>query len=172
LESFAELPDRSIIYHVDQDDIFDVHRRIGGKFCLSGGVPNFVLAYRSPAEVRACCKKVIDGVAKDGGYIMDASAIMQNDTRVENVRAMTEFTREYGVYSSGRAAPAAEAKTAAPAGASSRPQPKIRPGVCVPWEEKRKELKPISGDEDLVRRVWENIDGLGNVYIWQCLLSF
>jgi hypothetical protein len=29
---------------------------------------------------------------------MDASAIMQNDTSIENIRAMTEFTREYGVY--------------------------------------------------------------------------
>ena len=46
----------------------------------------------------ACCKKVIDGVARDGGYIMDASAIMQDDTKAENLRAMTDFTREYGVY--------------------------------------------------------------------------
>ena len=44
------------------------------------------------------CKKVIDGVARDGGYIMDAGAIMQQDPQVENVRAMTDFTREYGVY--------------------------------------------------------------------------
>jgi hypothetical protein len=37
-------------------------------------------------------------VAGNGGYIMDASAIMQNDSKVENVKAMTDFTREYGVY--------------------------------------------------------------------------
>ena len=42
---------------------------------------------------------MIDGVAGNGGYIMDASAIMQNDTNIENLRAMTETTREYGVYS-------------------------------------------------------------------------
>ena len=29
---------------------------------------------------------------------MDAGAIMQDDTKVENLRAMTDFTREYGVY--------------------------------------------------------------------------
>jgi len=46
------------------------------------------------------------------------------------------------------------------------------PGVCVPWEEKRKELPRISGDEQLMKQVWENIDSLGYVYIWQCLLSF
>lgn len=47
-----------------------------------------------------------------------------------------------------------------------------RPGVCIPWEEKVKELPKISGDEKLVRKVWEDIDALGYVYIWQCLLSF
>jgi hypothetical protein len=47
-----------------------------------------------------------------------------------------------------------------------------RPGVCVPWEEKVKELKEIQADKELVQKVWEDIDGLGYVYIWQCLLSF
>ncbi len=98
LQSFAELPDRSIIYHVDQGDIFRVHKEIGHKFCISGGIPNFLLSYGTENEVRDHCKKVIDGVAADGGYIMDASAIMQNDTSVENLKAMTDFTREYGVY--------------------------------------------------------------------------
>ncbi len=43
-------------------------------------------------------KRFIDGVARDGGYVMDASAIIQNDAQIENVKAMTDFTREYGVY--------------------------------------------------------------------------
>ena len=98
LETFAELPDASFIYHVDRDDIFEVHKALGGRFCLSGGVPNDLLAFGTPDQVRARCKAVIDGVAGDGGYVMDASAIMQNDAKIENVRAMTEFTREYGAY--------------------------------------------------------------------------
>ena len=51
-------------------------------------------------------------------------------------------------------------------------KPKIAPGVCIPWEEKRKELPEISGDEALVKQVWEDVDGLAYMYIWQCLLSF
>jgi hypothetical protein len=98
LDSFAELPERSIVYHVDHGDIFKVHKVLGDKFCISGGIPNWLLATGTPAEVRDYCKKVIDGVAGDGGYIMDASAIVQNDAKVENIKAMTEFTREYGVY--------------------------------------------------------------------------
>ncbi|MCD6395234.1 MAG: hypothetical protein J7M40_17250 [Planctomycetes bacterium] len=98
LDSFAELPDGGIIYHVDTGDIFKVHKKLGHKFCLSGGVPNYLLSYGTPDEVRDVCRKIIDGVAKDGGYIMDASAIIQNDAKVENIKAMTDFTREYGAY--------------------------------------------------------------------------
>jgi len=98
LKSFAELPDGAIVYHVDKGDIFEVHKAIGEKFCISGGIPNYLLGYCTPNEVRSYCKKVIDGVARDGGYIMDASAIIQNDAKVENIKAMTEFTCEYGLY--------------------------------------------------------------------------
>ena len=98
LDRFAELPDASIVYHCDRDDIFEVHKKLGHKFAISGGVPNDLLAYGTTDQVRERCKAIIDGVAGDGGYIMDASAIMQNAAKVENVQAMTDFTREYGVY--------------------------------------------------------------------------
>jgi len=97
LETFRELPAGSIIYHVDRGDIFLAHQIFGDKFCLSGGIPND-LFHREPEEVKAYCKKVIDGVAQDGGYIMDAGAIIQNDARVDCIQALTEFTREYGQY--------------------------------------------------------------------------
>ena len=172
LDSFAELPDASIVYHVDQGDIFEVHRRIGHKFCLSGGIPNFLLAYGTPEQVRQEVKKVIDGVGRDGGYILDASAIVQNAATVENVRAMTDAAREYGIYSS--SAPAPEAGEAQPSGIDNPDwtRSSVAPGVCVPWDEKKTELPAISGDEALVKTIWENVDALGNMYIWQCLLSF
>jgi hypothetical protein len=47
-----------------------------------------------------------------------------------------------------------------------------KPGVCVPWEEKVKELPPIVANEQLVRKVWEDNDALAYTYIWQILLSF
>lgn len=181
LDSFAELPEASIIYHVDQGDILKAHQKLGHKFCLSGGIPNFLLSYGTPEQVRQCCKRVIDEVGHDGGYIIDASAIMQNDTNAENLRAMTDFTREYGVYSTAASAlPAVESKqsgslgTGNPAAFLANPPRSARskPGVCIPWEEKAAELPQITGDEALLRRVWENVDGLANMYIWQCLLSF
>jgi uroporphyrinogen-III decarboxylase len=172
LEAFSELPEQSIVFHIDQSDIFRAHKVLGSKFCLSGGVPNFLLAYGSPDEVRAHCKKIIDGVAGDGGYIMDASAIMQNDSRVENVRAMTDFTREYGQYSSSADASPIPDIIVPPTPMGVIPESRVKPGACLPWEIKEKELSKITGDAALVRNVWENIDSLGNLYIWHCLLSF
>ncbi|NLH15749.1 MAG: hypothetical protein GX455_04130 [Phycisphaerae bacterium] len=51
-------------------------------------------------------------------------------------------------------------------------QPKIKPGVCIPWEEKRRELPNITGDEELFKRIWEDNEALAYMYIWQVLLSF
>jgi hypothetical protein len=55
----------------------------------------------------------------------------------------------------------------------SEPQPPQRPpGTCVPWQEIRRQMPQIAGDEEMVKRIWEEIDALGYMYIWQVLLSF
>ncbi len=58
------------------------------------------------------------------------------------------------------------------AGRSVYQQGPRRPGVCIPWEEKLAELPQITGDAELCRRVWEDVDGLAYTYIWHCLVSF
>jgi len=47
-----------------------------------------------------------------------------------------------------------------------------KPGVCIPWEEKLREIPEISGDPALAKKIWEDVDGLGYTYIWHCLVSF
>lgn len=49
---------------------------------------------------------------------------------------------------------------------------KVKPGVCIPWQEKMKELPEISGDKQLFQKVWEDNEALAYTYIWQILLSF
>ena len=124
---------------------------------------------------------MIDGVAQEGGYIVDAGAIMQNDISIENMKALTDFTREYGVYSSGSSQSAAGNTQITPPpdaifgsgyGMPKYPGLKVKPGVCIPWEEKLNELPGISGNIELLQRVWEDSDAHGNTFIWQCLLSF
>jgi len=47
----------------------------------------------------------------------------------------------------------------------------LPPGVCYPWEEKKKEYAALLGDETIVKKVWEDIDQLAYIYIWFCLIS-
>jgi hypothetical protein len=98
LASIAELPEQSIVFHIDRSDAGQVAKMLKGKFAVSGGMPNDLLAFGKPDDVRASAKRLIDMLGRDGGYIMDACAIMQDDTSAENLRVLTEFTREYGVY--------------------------------------------------------------------------
>jgi methoxylated aromatic compound---corrinoid protein Co-methyltransferase len=170
LDSFAQLPDGSIIFHADKTDIVTAHKKLGHKFCISGGIPNALLGYGTPSQVRDECKRVIDAVAADGGYIMDASAIIMNDAKVENIRAMTEFTHEYGVYGSQAPPPDKAAQDEYTGTKIMEASP--RPGICVPWEEKMSELPAISGDVDLLQAIWEDNEALAYMYIWHCLLSF
>lgn len=173
LERFAELPAGSIIYHIDRGDPGRTREILGKRFCLSGGVPNTLLAFGAPEDVRRHCRKLIETLGAEGGYIMDASAIIQNDARVDNLRAMTDATLEYGVYLSPSSPSSPAPPVAAPAGLpawieSARP----RPGVCLPFEEKLRELGPICGDGKLVERVWNENEALAYLYIWHVLLSF
>jgi hypothetical protein len=170
LEAIAELPEKSIIFHCDKTDIFKAHETFGEKFCISGGIPNMLLTTGTPEEVKARCKKVIDGVAQDGGYIMDASALIMSDAKIENVEAMIDFTREYGVYDAGVSTKTPEEVTDVPHPAPSTPidfeGQKRPPGIVFPWAEKRKELPDYIEDEGLTQKVWEDIDGMGYGFCW------
>ena len=174
LESFAELPEKSIIFHCDKTDILKAHKALGKKFCLSGGVWNEILARGTPKDVEDRCRFLIDTVAKDGGYIMDASALLLNDANIENVEAMINFTLDYGIYSrSGDSNVGLSTVTKI-----NRPESKgltykkqkREPGVCIPWEEKRKELPEIEEREELARKTWEVVDNLGYGFCWTNLL--
>jgi len=46
------------------------------------------------------------------------------------------------------------------------------PGVFLPWEEEKKRIPQITGDEAIVREIWENTDRLAWTFIWQILVSF
>ncbi len=173
LEAFAELPAGAIVYHLDRGDPVKTHQILGKKFCLSGGVPNTLLAFAKPEEVKAHCRKLIETIGAEGGYIMDASAIMQNDTTLENLKAMTDATLEYGVYRSASSPSAIIPPSPAAAGIPAWvTAPKHRPGVCCSWEERVKELPPILGDEALLKKIWEDNEGLAYMYIWHVVLSF
>jgi hypothetical protein len=168
LETFAELPAGSIVFHIDRSDVATAGRVLGSKFCLSGGIPNALLSYGTPEQVRARCREVIDLAAGEGGYIMDASAIVQSDATVENLRALTDFTHEYGRYSS--TAPPVPPRPPRVPPQNPIPTGKVKPGVCLPWEEKLREAA-VTADPELCRRIWEEVEGFAYLYVWHTLLG-
>jgi uroporphyrinogen-III decarboxylase len=50
-----------------------------------------------PQEVKEYCQKLIDVVGKGGGFIMSPRSAI-DEAKTENVKAMFDFTKEYGVY--------------------------------------------------------------------------
>lgn len=98
LERIAELPKSSIVFHVDQTNISKAKEILGNRFCISGNVPNSLMAYGSSEQVSEYVKRLLYDYAADGGFIMDTAGIMQTDVKVENVIALIETTRQFGVY--------------------------------------------------------------------------
>lgn len=54
----------------------------------------------------------------------------------------------------------------------SVPVSKRAPGVCIPWEEAKAGFGEIQGNEEQIKRIWEENDAEAYFYYWQCLLSF
>ncbi len=51
--------------------------------------------------------------------------------------------------------------------------PRNKPGICIPFDEKKMEYAGgIPGDEELVKKVHEDIDTLAYLYVWFCLISY
>ncbi len=40
--------------------------------------------------------------------------------------------------------------------------PAMPAGICQSWEEKVRELPEITGDREMVRRIWDEIEGLAS----------
>lgn len=98
LEIIGDIPKGKAVYWFEHTNIFKAKEVLGGRVCLRGNVPASLLVSGSPQEVKDYCKLLIDIVGKDGGFIMDGAMGIPDEAKAENVRAMAEVTREYGVY--------------------------------------------------------------------------
>jgi hypothetical protein len=97
LEIIGEVPKGKCLYHFERTDIFEAKKKLGDTVCLMGNVPNSLLVTAKPDDIKEYCKKLIDVCGDGGGFIMSSSALI-DEAKVENVRTMIEFTREYGRY--------------------------------------------------------------------------
>jgi len=97
LEYFLELPKGKILARFDSSDINIVKNVLQGHICIMGNVPVSLMQTGTSQDIENYCKKLIDLLGKDGGFIM-APRSAPDDVKPENLKAMVDFTKKYGVY--------------------------------------------------------------------------
>jgi uroporphyrinogen-III decarboxylase len=97
LEIVKDIPAGKAIYAFEATDMDKAKAILGSTVCIRGNVPLSILATGTPDNVKAYCRKLIDTAGRDGGFIMDSSTSL-DDAKTENVKAMFDCTREYGLY--------------------------------------------------------------------------
>ncbi len=95
LETMADIPPGKICYWFDHVDMRRAKEVLGAKACIAGNVPIALLTVGAPEQVRAYCKDLIDYVGRGGGFILGPSG-QTEDVKIENVKAMVDFAKEYG----------------------------------------------------------------------------
>jgi uroporphyrinogen-III decarboxylase len=97
LEIIQDIPRGKTMWMVDQTDMAKAKETLGKNACLIGNVSSSMLKLGTPQDVKNYVKKLIDTAGKGGGFIMGNGAFF-DEAKPENVKAMVEFTREYGMY--------------------------------------------------------------------------
>jgi hypothetical protein len=97
LEVISDLPKGKTFWMFDQMDMAKAKDIVGDTLCLLGNMPSAMLELGTPQDVKDYAKKLIDTAGKGGGFIMSNGAFFDN-AKPENVKAMVDFTKEYGVY--------------------------------------------------------------------------
>ncbi len=97
LEVIKDLPRGKTLWMFDKTDMDRAKKVVGDTICLWGNMPSSLLQLGSPQEVRDYAKRLVDTAGKGGGFIM-ANGSFFDHAKPENIKAMVEFTKEYGVY--------------------------------------------------------------------------
>lgn len=96
LPYFLKLPRGKCVADLDgTTDIFHAKEVLGGHMCISGDVPASLLTLGRPDEVELYCRRLIDEVGRDGGFILTTGCECPVDARFENVKAMIETAKTY-----------------------------------------------------------------------------
>ncbi len=98
LEKVNEFPKGAVVWLFDRTDMARAKRILGDKCCISGNVPASLLATGRPEEVKEYCRELIEVCGKGGGFILASGTAQVDGVTAENLRAMLDAAREYGVY--------------------------------------------------------------------------
>jgi uroporphyrinogen-III decarboxylase len=97
LEIIKDLPKASVMWLFDQTDMGNAKEVLGDTACIAGNVPASLLVTGTAQDVKAYCRILIEVCGRGGGYILTGGASIDQG-KPENLRAMIEAVKEYGVY--------------------------------------------------------------------------
>jgi hypothetical protein len=91
-----ELPARSCIVELDSTtNIFKAKEILGDHLCIMGDVPPALSALGTVAEMETYCKRLIDEIGSNTGFILSTGCAVPPDTKLENFQAMISTARNY-----------------------------------------------------------------------------
>ncbi len=99
-EYLQELPKGCIMGLFEDDDLRKTKKALGDVMCIAGGMDNNSLYYGTKEQCLDTAKKLIDDLAPGGGYIFTTTKVLltPQDAQPENLKAVTDFVLDYGVY--------------------------------------------------------------------------
>jgi len=93
---FKKLPRGSTILALDgTTDIFAAKETLRNHLCLAGDVQAALMSIGEPEDVEAYCKKLIDEIGGDGGFILSTGCEMPTAVKLDNWRALVQTGRNY-----------------------------------------------------------------------------
>ncbi|MFP3975136.1 MAG: uroporphyrinogen decarboxylase family protein, partial [Dehalococcoidia bacterium] len=97
LEVIKDMPRGSMVWWFEKMNMARAKEVLGDTACIAGNLPVTVLATGTPQQVKEGCRELIETCAKGGGYILTGGASLDKGSP-DNLRAVMEAAREYGVY--------------------------------------------------------------------------
>jgi len=97
LELVKDIPRGWVLWHFDQTDMARAKAVLGDLTALAGNVPTSLMCTGTPEQVKEHCRRLIEICAPGGGYILTGGATAA-EVKAENLLAMMEAAKEYGVY--------------------------------------------------------------------------
>jgi uroporphyrinogen-III decarboxylase len=97
LEVIRDLPPGKTVWMFDQTDMVKAKEIVGDTICMAGNISSALLKLASPQDVEEACKTLIDKAGRGGGFILTNGAFFDH-AKPENIKAMINTAREYGVY--------------------------------------------------------------------------
>ncbi len=98
IECLLELPKGKVLVYNQILDVVKAKEILGGHIAFMGGVPAALLHFGSTQDVEDHCKRIIKICGKDGGFILSAAAVGEEDAKPENLKTMVDAVRKYGRY--------------------------------------------------------------------------